>query len=368
MSGPKSSTYQVDPQLLRERMLEAEHQRNMSNIKKEACRKADMLFSRMMSNCSSANSTCANESSLSDVRNMLERVGKAQADGIFDDRLTCIRDELIKFGAELNDFDKQRIKQLDSELHDILSKNQITSVGKVSAIFSDQSQNTASKAALFDEEQRKKRFRLAAEELFTEAAMSDANEFVPEYDSEQSEKLIEQMQQRTDELRKIREKNTANEYVYSTALQVMKEMGYSLLGEKQTTEGIHFHSSLFKIDNDTAFSITQSSDGSVVYEVVGINDTGDLSVELTDKIEKAMLTMCDGEYDRFLNFLASKGITPTHKQRRLPPKRQFATAKKLGEYTQPSLELSSDKKQKTSNLNSMSNQKKDRKAHFYGTN
>ena len=211
---------------------------------------------------------------------MLERVGKAQADGIFDDRLTCIRDELIKFGAELNDFDKQRIKQLDSELHDILSKNQITSVGKVSAIFSDQSQNTASKAALFDEEQRKKRFRLAAEELFTEAAMSDANEFVPEYDSEQSEKLIEQMQQRTDELRKIREKNTANEYVYSTALQVMKEMGYSLLGEKQTTEGIHFHSSLFKIDNDTAFSITQSSDGSVVYEVVGINDTGDLSVEL----------------------------------------------------------------------------------------
>ena len=38
MSGPKSSTYQVDPQVLRERMLEAEHQRNMSNIKKEACR------------------------------------------------------------------------------------------------------------------------------------------------------------------------------------------------------------------------------------------------------------------------------------------------------------------------------------------
>lgn len=368
MSGPKSSTYQVDPQVLRERMLEAEHQRNMTKIRNEACQKADLLFSRMKSAVSSANAAYANESSLSSVRDMLEKVSKAQANGTIDDRLTSIHNELLKFGAELNDSDKRRIEQLNSELYDLLSKNMDINVGNVISDFSNQSHNVISKSSLFDEERRKDRFRTVVEELFTEAALLGIDEIAPDYDPENSEKLIEQMQQRAEELRKIREKNIANEYIYSTALQVMKEMGYSFLGEKSSDGSVRLRSSLFKISNNTAFSITQSSDGSVVYEVVGINNTGDLSVELTDEIENVMLTMCESEYERFMKLLSSKGIMPTGKHRRLPPNRQFAAAKNLEEYTLTPADTSTDGKQNVSSQNAMLNRKKDRKAQFNGTN
>lgn len=368
MSGPKSSSYQVDPQVLRERMLEAEHQRNMTKIRNEACQKADLVFSRMKSAASSANAVYANESSLSSVRDMLEKVSKTQVDGIIDDRLTSIRNELLKFGAELNDSDKQRIEQLNSELYDLLSNGMSIGVGKVISDFSNQSHNTISRAALFDEEQRKSRFRRAVEGLFTEAALLGIDEIAPDYDSKNSEKLIEQIQQRTEELRKIREKNIANEYIYTTALRVMKEMGYSFLGEKSSDGSVRLRSSLFRIGNNTAFSITQSSDGSVVYEVVGINNTGNLSVELTDEIENVMLTMCESEYEKFLKLLASKGIMPAGKHRRLPPNRQFAAAKNLEEYTLTPADTSTDGKQNVSSQNAMSNRKKDGKAQFNGTN
>ena len=374
MSGPKSSEYQVDPQVLRERMLEAEHQRNMANIRNEACRKADLLFSQMKSAASSVNTFYENESNLSEIRNLLEKVSKAQSDGASDDRLTSMRNELLKFGADLSDSDKRRIEQINLELVGLLSKEVYTSVGRVVSEIPDQSQNSASKATQFDEEQRKKRFRMAAEELFAEAALLEINEYVPEYDSENSEKLIEQMQQRTEELQKIREKNIANAYIYSTALRVMKEMGYNLLGEKQANGNISLRSSLFQINDTTAFNFTQSSDGSIVYEVVGINNTGDLSVELTDEIEKIMLTMCESEYEKFLKMLALRGITPAKKHRRLPPSRQFATAKNLQEYSLPNddtkdnTDTSISSKRSISDKKVTANRKKDGKAQYNGTN
>lgn len=332
MSGPKSSTYNVDPKVLRRLMLEAEHQREMANIKNEACRKADELFNKMKAAVSSAGTVYKDENSLSAIREMLEKIGKAQIEGMSDERLTSMQNELLHFDAELSDSDKLRIKQLDSELSGLLSKGVSISVNRVDSDISAQENDTVSKAEKFDEEQKERLFRMAVEALYTEAAMLDIDEPLPEYDPENSEKLIRQIQRRTEELQKIREKNTANEYIYSTALQVMKEMGYSMLGEKQVKGNVSLRSSLFKINDKTAFNITQSSDGKIVYEVVGVNDTGILSGELTDEIEKMMLTMCDKEYEEFLQKLASKGITPTEKHKRLPPNRQFASVKNILDY------------------------------------
>lgn len=370
MSGPKSSSYQVDPRVLRERMLEAEHQRNMTNIRNEACRKADLLLSKMRSETSSVNMVYANESSLSSIRTMLEKIGRAESDGLYNDRLASVRNELMQFSAELSEADIQRIKLLESELEDLLSERAGSEVGRVVSEHSEFSQNNISKAALFDEEQHKKCFRIAAEELFTEAALSGIEETVPEFDSKNFEVQIEQMRQRKEELQKIREKNTANEYIYSTAIQVINEMGYRLLGEKRTCGNINFRSSLFRIDDKTAFSITQSSDGSVVYEVVGVSSTGELSPEIIDAVEHAMQTMCEDEFDRFLRLLASKGITPEGILRRLPPHRQFAAVKKLSEYTDSdtNADMSANDEYCGAHHSTVVNRKTNRKVHVNGTN
>ena len=149
----------------------------------------------------------------------------------------------------------------------------------------------------------------------------------------------------------------------------MKEMGYNLLGEKQANGNISLRSSLFQINDTTAFNITQSSDGSIVYEVVGINNTGDLSVELTDEIEKIMLTMCESEYEKFLKMLALRGITPAKKHRRLPPSRQFATAKNLqDDDTKDNTDTSISSKRSISDKKVTANRKKDGKAQYNGTN
>ena len=334
MSGPKSSTYHVDPQILRERMLDMEHRMNMEAIKRSACEKADLIMSRMLDCSFEGSIRTVDKAKLQSVRELIKQISYMQSKGINNDRLANIREKLTTINVNSLNCNDNEINAIKNELNIILSDCVQSGIIELTSS-SDPNTNIKSKAEQFEEELQKRNYRQAVEEMLAQSILAEKEVDVPEYNIDNVDEIISAINNKTEELKAIRKKEIEREYIYTTACSVMEQMGYTIIGEKNSNKGVRFRSSLFKINDEAAFSITQSANGSVVYEVVGTNDTGVLTEDMVNNIETVMKSLCGKEYDRFLELMKENGVEPEHNGRRLPPDRSFVVAKRVSDYIAP---------------------------------
>lgn len=116
------------------------------------------------------------------------------------------------------------------------------------------------------------------------------------------------------------------EYISDHVNQVMREMGYDLIGRRDVKKrsGRRFHNDLYTIGDGKAVSVTQSSDGQITMEIGGI----DMQDRLPDAGEAAQLredmeTFCH-DFAKIEKRLAEHGITLGTRIDMLPPDEAYA--------------------------------------------
>ena len=124
------------------------------------------------------------------------------------------------------------------------------------------------------------------------------------------------------------------EYIARCTDEVMKEMGYDLIGARQVVKksGRHFRSELYTFTEGTAVNVTYSDDGQIAVEIGGISqddrlpDAGESAV-LVD----AMAEFCS-EFAVFEKKMAERGILVSSRIAKLPPAPEHASLININDY------------------------------------
>ena len=317
MSGPKTSSYQVDPEVMKRIMLEQQHQQKMKDIQRKARETANSI----MASC--------RVSSIQETESVLNNPNIC---GIFSEI-----SDLIAFGG-LNDSEmktammlKDRLTSLPSTCNSIeikkirndfygCFKNHVSTLPEIKI-----SKNVTNTEKIAIENLRAE-YERSIIEYFSEVMLMDEEcpHIVPPRKGELKE-ATEAIKKKTSELKRVRMEKEEQKYIYETASAVMKEMGYDLYGEKKSSnpQG-NIITALFPIDEKTAYSITSTPDGKFVFEVIGYISGGITGERFKDYVEEAMKNLCGKDYLEFEKRMKEHGITYKGHPRILPPSRQFA--------------------------------------------
>lgn len=124
------------------------------------------------------------------------------------------------------------------------------------------------------------------------------------------------------------------EYIAGCVDQVMSEMGYDLIGERNVTKrsGKRFRNELFSFREGTAVNVTYSSDGQISMELGGIAHEdrvpdGEESMILT----RGMEDFC-GEFVEFERRLRERGVLVGKRIALSPPSAEYAAIINVDEY------------------------------------
>lgn len=123
-------------------------------------------------------------------------------------------------------------------------------------------------------------------------------------------------------------------YISDCLDEVMEEMGYSVIGSRETTKksGKHLRSELYTYGEGTAVNVTYSSDGRIAMELGGI-DTSD---RLPDDRETAVLCesmerFCD-DFKEIERRLLARGVVLADRISMLPPSAEYAQIISTSDY------------------------------------
>lgn len=333
MSGPKSSSYYTDPATLRRRMLEAErererqleeqHKRTLAEIQNNARRQIENIISATDTPCKSIEVNGELNDVIADV-NSLINFGDISPDG--RNRLCKIRDELKTIFPCTAEQDKVKLQQFKTEIDRIKTSS---SAASYMSHIEMPVKKVASKTTL--SEKVMKEYEEAVVDYITELVLNgEDNPQVEEPVEKDYESYTAELKKKTNQLREERARRTELEYIYETAAEVMEEMGYSIYGEKISSQKAQ--STIFPIDESTAFCITSTPDGKLVYEVVGYNSGGIATEDMRCRVEEKMKTLCGSSYLEFEERMAQHGIFSGNDQRILPPMKQLASVRDINEY------------------------------------
>ena len=139
------------------------------------------------------------------------------------------------------------------------------------------------------------------------------------------------------EITRLREKIAHDDekaYISKCLDEVMKEMGYDVIGQREVTKksGKHFKSELFSYADGTAVNVTIADNGHIAMELCGLDEvdrTPDL-VE-SEKLCEHMETFCE-DFSEIEQRLAEKGVILSGRIQRLPPSVEYAQILNISDY------------------------------------
>ena len=123
-------------------------------------------------------------------------------------------------------------------------------------------------------------------------------------------------------------------YISKCVDEVMQEMGYSVVGNRDVVKrnGKHFRNELYLFDEGTAVNVTYSSDGQITMELGGIGTDDRIPTAIESaSLASDMHTFCDDYYE-IEKRLRKKGII-TERISILPPDEQYAQIINVSDYT-----------------------------------
>lgn len=123
-------------------------------------------------------------------------------------------------------------------------------------------------------------------------------------------------------------------YISQSIDEVMTEMGYEVIGQRQVQKknGRHFKNELYSYDDGTAVNVTYSDDGKITMELGGL-DTDD---RLPDAAEAKQLcnnmeTFCE-DFSEIEKRLEAKGVILKSRLSLLPPSADYAQIINVSDY------------------------------------
>jgi len=125
------------------------------------------------------------------------------------------------------------------------------------------------------------------------------------------------------------------EYIAACIDEVMVEMGYDLIGQREVTKknGKHFRNELYTFNECTAVNVTYSSDGQIAMELGGLSDEDRIpSAEETDVLVEEMEEFC-ADFKEIERRLSEKGVVLKSRIALSPPAAEYAAIINVGEYT-----------------------------------
>lgn len=129
---------------------------------------------------------------------------------------------------------------------------------------------------------------------------------------------------------KIREQ----EYIADAIDDVMKEMGYELIGSREVSKanGTSFRDELYTFGEGTAVNVRYDSHGRIAMELGGMDNADRLpsSAEVS-KLENEMVAFCD-KFTEFEMRLEQKGVISKDRISHLPPKAEYAQIINVSDY------------------------------------
>ena len=129
---------------------------------------------------------------------------------------------------------------------------------------------------------------------------------------------------------KIREQ----QYIADAIDDVMKEMGYELIGSREVSKknGSRFRDELYTFGEGTAVNIRYDSHGRIAMELGGMDNADRLpSAAETSKLENEMVAFCD-KFTEFEIRLEEKGVISKDRISHLPPKAEYAQIINVSDY------------------------------------
>lgn len=115
-------------------------------------------------------------------------------------------------------------------------------------------------------------------------------------------------------------------YIRESIDQVMKEMGYEVIGHRKVKKksGKEFRSTLLTYDDGTVVNVTESSAGQITMEIGGIDDTDRLP-DANERIalQKKMVSFCK-DFKEIERRLEARGVILEHRLGMAPPEEAYA--------------------------------------------
>ncbi len=139
-------------------------------------------------------------------------------------------------------------------------------------------------------------------------------------------------------------------YIQQSIQEVMVDMGYNLLGEREVTKknGSHFRNELFHYDDGTAVNVTYSENGNISMELGGLGDHDNLpTTDESTFLLETMTSFCS-DFKHFEQKLTEKGVLLQNRISLLPPHEDFAQMINVKDYNmEKKVDLLEVKKKKT---------------------
>ena len=148
-----------------------------------------------------------------------------------------------------------------------------------------------------------------------------------------SEDAISKLQNKIEQLEAILSSSAEQSYISQCIDEVMIEMGYNLIGNREVTKksGKHFQNELYLFDEGTAVNITTSDNGQITMELAGLDDIDRIPSAIeSEQLCQDMKEFCI-DYKEIEKRLVAKGIT-TRRISILPPEEQYAQIINITDY------------------------------------
>lgn len=253
-------------------------------------------------------------------------VDEQQEDTSFDDRKKAIRNELMELlKLELS-------KELTDEIRNaVINLDGITQMANLST---------------FDSITVKKIFRdLEAYQMECERKQAEFAEAVIRYQmlcdmagrAEERDRTFtdeDELEEATAEMEKIVVKQKEQTYIADCVDEVMKDMGYDLIGRREVRKksGKQFKNELYQFGEGTAVNITYSPEGQISMELGGIAREDRIpSEEEITVLTQNMESFC-GEFSEFEKRMKTKGVIVGNRIALMPPTADYAAIINVSDY------------------------------------
>lgn len=123
-------------------------------------------------------------------------------------------------------------------------------------------------------------------------------------------------------------------YIHETIQEVMEEMGYNLLGNRDVTKknGAHFRNELFDYEDGTAVNITYANNGQIYVELGGLSEDDHLpDHDETSHLCRSMESFC-GDFQILEKKLAEKGVILGKRLSHFPSEASYAQIINVTDY------------------------------------
>lgn len=145
---------------------------------------------------------------------------------------------------------------------------------------------------------------------------------------------LEMLQKEIERLQQQLAENDERAYISQSIDEVMAEMGYDVIGQRQVHKknGRHFTNELYAYEDGTAVNVTYADDGKITMELGGL-DTDDRLPDAAEakQLCESMESFCD-DFSEIEKRLEAKGVVLKSRLALLPPSEDYAQIINVSDY------------------------------------